>query len=35
MSKRGTTGLEEVMVTAQFHHTGPGGRDWYLISDRG
>ena len=30
MSKRGTTGLEEVMVTAQFHHTGLGGGDWYL-----
>jgi len=30
MSKRETTGLEEVMVTAQFHHTGPGGGHWYL-----
>ena len=27
--------LEEVTVTAQFHLTGPGGRDWYLVSDRG
>jgi hypothetical protein len=35
MSKRGTTGLEEVTVTAQFHLTGPGGGNWYLISDRG
>ncbi len=22
-------------MTAQFHLTGPGGRDWYLVSDKG
>lgn len=29
------TSLEEVTVAAQFYLTGPGGRDWYLVSDRG
>lgn len=27
--------IEDVKVTIQFHLTGPGGRDWYLISDHG
>jgi len=29
------TRLEETTVTAQFHLTGIGGRDWYLVSDKG
>jgi aminoglycoside phosphotransferase (APT) family kinase protein/putative sterol carrier protein len=33
--KRETTKVEEVRVTVQFHLTGPGGSDWYLVSDRG
>ena len=27
--------LEEITVTAQIHLTGPGGSDWFLVSDRG
>jgi aminoglycoside phosphotransferase (APT) family kinase protein/putative sterol carrier protein len=33
--KREMTRIEEVTVTVQFHLTGPGGSDWYLVSDRG
>ena len=32
---RETTRIEEVTVAVQFHLTGPGGSDWYLVSDRG
>jgi putative sterol carrier protein len=27
--------IEEVTVTVQLHLTGPGGSDWYVISDKG
>ena len=27
--------VEDVKATIQFHLTGPGGRDWYLVSDHG
>lgn len=30
-----TTNINEVTVSVQFHFTGPGGYDWYLVSDRG
>ena len=33
--KREVTNIEEVTVTVQLHLTGPGGSDWYLISDKG
>ncbi len=33
--QRGLVRVEDVTVTVQFHLTGPGGRDWYLVSDRG
>ena len=33
--KREVTIIEEVTVTVQLHLTGPGGSDWYLISDKG
>jgi aminoglycoside phosphotransferase (APT) family kinase protein len=33
--KRETTNLEDVTVTAQFHLTGPGGGDWYVLCDKG
>ena len=33
--QRQTTRLEEVTVTVQFHLTGPGGGDWYVVSERG
>ncbi|MBA7469284.1 hypothetical protein ES707_04551 [subsurface metagenome] len=32
---RETTRIEDVTVSVQFHLTGPGGGDWYLVSDRG
>jgi len=32
---RETTRIEDVTVSVQFHITGPGGSDWYLVSDRG
>jgi len=32
---RPTTRVEDVTVTVQFHLTGPGGCDWYLLCDRG
>ena len=32
---RETTRIEDVTVSVQFHITGPGGGDWYLVSDRG
>ena len=32
---RQITKTEEVTVTVQFHLTGPGGRDWYLVCDKG
>lgn len=32
---RETTRIEDVTVSVQFHLTGPGGSDWYLVSDRG
>jgi len=34
-AKRETTRIEDVTVSVQFHLTGPGGSDWYLVSDRG
>ena len=34
-TKRETTRIEDVTVSIQFHLTGPGGSDWYLVSDRG
>ncbi|MBA7595453.1 hypothetical protein ES703_02416 [subsurface metagenome] len=34
-AKRETTRIEDVTVSVQFHLTGPGGGDWYLVSDRG
>jgi len=33
--KRESTRIEDVTVTVQFHLTGPGGSDWYLVADRG
>jgi aminoglycoside phosphotransferase (APT) family kinase protein/putative sterol carrier protein len=27
--------IEDITATIQFHLTGPGGSDWYLISDKG
>ncbi|MBM3131472.1 MAG: hypothetical protein FJZ95_00350 [Chloroflexi bacterium] len=27
--------IEETKAVVQFHFTGPGGSDWYLVSDRG
>lgn len=33
--KREVTDIKEVTVTVQLHLTGPGGSDWYLISDKG
>ena len=33
--RRETTRIEDVTVTVQFHLTGPGGGDWYLLSDKG
>ena len=33
--KREVTKIEEVTVAVQFHLTGPGGSDWYLVSDKG
>lgn len=32
---REVTRIEEITVRVQFHLTGPGGHDWYLVSDRG
>ncbi len=32
---RQVTKVEEVSVTVQFHLTGPGGSDWYLVCDKG
>lgn len=32
---RQVTRVEEVAVTVQFHFTGPGGSDWYLVCDKG
>lgn len=34
-ARRETTRIEDVTVSVQFHLTGPGGSDWYLVSDRG
>ncbi|MFA5367310.1 MAG: SCP2 sterol-binding domain-containing protein, partial [Dehalococcoidia bacterium] len=33
--KRESTKIEDVKVAVQLHLTGPGGCDWYLISDKG
>jgi len=33
--KREVTKIEEVTVAVQLHLTGPGGSDWYLVSDKG
>jgi aminoglycoside phosphotransferase (APT) family kinase protein/putative sterol carrier protein len=33
--KRETTRIEDITVTAQFHLTGPGGGDWYVLCDKG
>ena len=32
---RQTTNIEDMAVTMQIHLTGPGGSDWYLVSDKG
>ena len=32
---RQLTRIDEVTVQVQFHLTGPGGHDWYLVSDKG
>ncbi|MCP4605319.1 MAG: SCP2 sterol-binding domain-containing protein [Proteobacteria bacterium] len=29
------TNINDVTVSVQFHFTGPGGSDWYLVSDKG
>lgn len=29
------TRIEEMTVRVQFHLTGPGGYDWYLVSEKG
>jgi aminoglycoside phosphotransferase (APT) family kinase protein/putative sterol carrier protein len=34
-AKREVVSVEEVSVTVQFHLTGPGGGDWYLVCDKG
>ena len=33
--KQETTDINQVTVTVQFHFTGPGGSDFYLISEKG
>jgi len=33
--ERQLTRIEDVTVTVQFHLTGPGGSDWYIVSDKG
>lgn len=33
--ERQLTRMEDVTVTVQFHLTGPGGSDWYIVSDKG
>ena len=33
--KQDLTDINEITVSVQFHFTGPGGSDWYLISDKG
>jgi len=33
--KQEMTDINEITVSVQFHFTGPGGSDWYLISDKG
>ena len=33
--KREMTDLAQVTVKVQLHLTGPGGRDWYVVSDKG
>jgi aminoglycoside phosphotransferase (APT) family kinase protein/putative sterol carrier protein len=33
--RRETTNLEDITATVQFHLTGPGGSDWYIVSDKG
>ena len=32
---RETFRIEDVTVSVQFHLTGPGGGDWYLLSEKG
>jgi len=34
-AKVGVKRIEEVVATVQFHLTGPGGSEWYLVSDHG
>jgi len=33
--RRQLTRIEEVTVTVQYHLTGPGGGDWYVLCDKG
>lgn len=33
--KQEMTDINQITVSVQFHFTGPGGSDWYLISDKG
>lgn len=33
--QRQVTMVDQITVTVQFHMTGPGGSDWYLVCDRG
>jgi aminoglycoside phosphotransferase (APT) family kinase protein/putative sterol carrier protein len=33
--QRQVTNVEQMTVTVQFHLTGPGGSDWYLVCDKG
>lgn len=33
--QRGMTKIQEMTVRVQFHLTGPGGSDWYLVSENG
>jgi aminoglycoside phosphotransferase (APT) family kinase protein/putative sterol carrier protein len=35
MKKEVITDIREVTVSVQFHFTGSGGSDWYLVSDKG
>ena len=33
--QRQVTNVDQMTVTVQFHMTGPGGSDWYLVCDKG
>ena len=32
---RALTNVQEITVRVQFHLTGPGGHDWYLVAEKG